>query len=489
MSLGAMNILAIDQSTSSTKGLVYNLQGGLIDRFAIDHAPIYPKRGWVEHDADELWRNTVSIIRRAGDKHRTFAFLCITNQRETFVIFDRATGKPLYNAVVWQCRRGDDICAELQRGGHDELVTRKTGLKLDSYFSAPKLAELLRENPDLQTKLRSGGALFGTIDTYLLYRLTNGETFATDSTNACRTLLYNINTLTWDTELCELFQVPMNALPVIRDCASEFGICDRSIVPSSLPVAGIMGDSQAALFAHRCFEPGQAKVTLGTGSSILLNTGPHPSPSGIRTIAWTINGKPAYCSEGIISDAGAVITWLRDQLGLIRSPDETEAAARSVPDNGGVCFVPAFSGFSGRNGSGAGRAAIVGLSASSNRNHVIRAALESIVYQIKSALDSMFAPSELALTSIHADGGASRNLFLVQLIADIVGVPVTLSGISDCSSLGAAYAGMLGTRIHSSLDELKTLPRAVRLISPQMPKPPADALYAAWIKAVHQVLG
>jgi glycerol kinase len=479
-------ILAVDQSTSATKSLVYDLQGRLVDRFSIEHRTLYPQPGWVEQDAEELWQNTVSVIRQALNKHGPFLCLSVTNQRETFVIFDRATGRPLHPAVVWQCRRGDEVCATLTRQNHAELIARKTGLKIDSYFSAPKLSALLREKPDLKARLHSGTALFGTIDAYLLFRLTGGRTFATDATNASRTLLFNIQSLAWDAELCELFDVPLKALPEIRDSTGRFGDCDCPELPAKLAIAGVMGDSQAALFAHRCFQPDQAKVTIGTGSSILLNTGREMAATGIRTVAWTHNGAPTYCSEGIISYAAATITWLRDQLGIIRSYDEVEPAATAVADNGGVYLVPAFTGLSAPHWVPDARAAIVGLSAASTRKHVIRAALESIAYQIKDAFDSLAASAPLG--ELHVDGGASHNLFLMQFIADILGKKIVLCDVADLSPLGAAFAGMLGIQCFSSLDQIAALPVHGRTISPTMDRSRAAALLKGWQDAVHQVL-
>ncbi|HYO10224.1 MAG TPA: glycerol kinase GlpK [Tepidisphaeraceae bacterium] len=502
MSRDARHVLAIDQSTSATKALVFDAQGRLIDRFSLEHRPIYPKPGRVEHDAEEIWRNTVSVIRSALDTHRGgggegsgggggVACLSIANQRETFVLFDRATGRPLHNAVVWQCRRGDGVCGEISRAARSaDVVERKTGLRVDSYFSAPKLTALLREEPGLRAKLRSGDALFGTIDAYLLYRLTGGQTFATDSTNASRTLLFNIETLDWDAELCELFDVPLRALPEVRDSSALFGRCAAREFGANLPIAGVMGDSQAALFAHRCFQPGQAKVTIGTGSSILLNAGSRLPARGVRTIAWTRAGVPTYCLEGIVSYSAATITWLRDGLGLIRSDDEVEPAARAVADNGGVYLVPAFTGLSAPHWAPAARAAIVGLSAASTRDHVIRAAVESIAYQLKDALDSIRsdAGADLAVTRIDADGGAARNTFLVQFIADLLGLDVTVSDFTDFSPLGAAMAGMLATGIHGGVEDLARLPAEGRTVSPTLSRPAAGALHAGWSNAVRQVL-
>ncbi len=390
-------ILAIDQSTSATKALLYDQSATLLDKVSIEHRQIYPQPGFVEHDAEEIWRNTLSAVaelfRRQPKSANELICLSITNQRETFVLFDRATGRPLHPAVVWQCRRGESICDELRKANLDPIVARKTGLRIDTYFPAPKLAWLLRSNRALAGKLADGTALFGTIDAYLIYRLTGGKVFACDHTNASRTLLLDIHSLAWNAELCEMFGVPMKCLPQARDSTAQFGSTTLDgILKTPIPICGVMGDSQASLLAHRCLAAGQAKVTLGSGSSILLNTGARPGDLGdgiVSTIAWTHRGKPTYCMEGIISYSAATIGWLRDQLGLIRSPEETDAAATAEADNGGVYLVPAFAGLSAPYWAPSARAAIVGLSAHSNRNHVLRAALESIGYQLRDVLQIM----------------------------------------------------------------------------------------------------
>ncbi len=487
-------ILALDQSTSTTKSIVFTAEGQPLERFSLDHKQHYPAPAFVEHDAEELFQNSVSVLRSAAVKHTgQLAALAITNQRETFVVFERGTGRPLNNAVVWQCRRGDTVCNELRAAGKDALVSAKTGLKIDSYFSGPKITALLRRRPEIAAKVGSGDALIGTIDAYLLYRLTKGAVFATDHTNACRTLLYNLVTRGWDAELCDLFGVPMKALPEIRDSTAVFGIVDlpgpEGEAIQGMTIAGVMGDSQAALFAHRCLTPGQTKVTLGTGSSILLNTGKHLPKNGIRTIAWTHKSEPTYCLEGIISFSAATIAWLQNQLGLITSPAETEPAALAVPDNGGVYLVPAFAGLSAPHWSPDARAAIVGLSVASTKNHIIRAALESIAYQIKDALDAMRADAgDLPLAVLHADGGATTNRFLMQFLADILQIPVAVSNSPDFSPMGAALAATLALNIHPTLADLAALPTTGDLYPPTMPPTQASVLHAGWQRAVKQAL-
>jgi glycerol kinase len=480
-------ILAIDQSTSATKALLYDTAGRLLDKSSIEHRQIYPQPGWVEHDAEEIWSNTLAVLGRLRLSADPLC-LSVTNQRETIVVFDRATGKPLHNAIVWQCRRGDPICAEFS--AHGETVTRKTGLKIDTYFSASKLTWLIRNRPDIVRKLADGDALIGTIDTYLIYRLTGGKTFATDHTNASRTLLFDISNLKWDEELCELFGVPMRALPQVRDSTARFGVA--KIPGREIPICGVMGDSQASLFAHRCFAPGSAKVTLGTGSSVLLNLGEklrHGGDGAVSTIAWTHAGKPTYSFEGIINYSAATIAWLKDQLGLIKSADETEAAATSVADSGGVYLVPAFAGLSAPYWSPAARAAIVGMSAHTNRAHVIRAALESIAYQLRDVLEMMKSRAGVDLKTLHADGGATRNQFLMQFIADLTRLDLTAAPIPECSPLGAAMAGALGMGVYKSLDQLAAVPRGDSVTyRPVMPANQADRYHAGWQRAVKQVL-
>jgi glycerol kinase len=491
MSVGRRKILAIDQSTSATKALLYDFGGTLLEKSSLDHRQIYPQPGWVEHDAEQIYQNTLAAVERLPLDD----VLCvsITNQRETIVVFDRATGKPLHNAIVWQDRRGEAICAELSRGGHDEMVTQRTGLKIDTYFSASKLTWLMRNRPDVARKIVEGEALIGTIDTYLIYRLTGGKTFATDHTNASRTLLFDITRLQWDHDLCKTFTVPPRALAEVRDSTAIFGETDfDGLVKRPIKICGVMGDSQASLFAHRCFKPGMAKVTVGTGSSVLFNLGPQLRYGGdgaCSTVAWAHAGRAAYSFEGIINYSAATIAWLKDQLGLITSVDECEPAAAAVEDNGGVYLVPAFAGLSAPYWSPGARAAIVGMTAHSNRNHIIRAALESIAYQLRDVLDSMKSRAGVELRTINADGGATRNAFLMQFIADVTGLDVTVAQMPDCSSLGAAMAGALGMGAYTSFDELAALPRKVVTYRPRMAAAEVEKLLAGWKRAVAQVLG
>jgi len=489
-------ILAIDQSTSATKAILFEVSGRVVDSVSVAHHQYYPRPGWVEHDVDEIYRNTLEAIRqvlaRTDTSAREILALSLTNQRETIVVFERGSGRPLYRAIVWQCRRGDEICRTLAEAGYSPMVQQKTGLKIDTYFPASKLTWLFRHREDISRSGRAGEALIGTIDTYLIYRLTRGQVFATDYTNASRTLLYNIRELTWDGELCDLFEVPKHALPEVRESTALFGETDvEGILPAPVPICGVMGDSQAALFAQRCFGPGGAKVTLGTGSSVLLNVGGRipVSDSGIvTTIGWRYHGETTYALEGIINFTGGTINWLRDQLGLITDPAETEALARSVSDNQGVYLVPAFVGLSAPYWRPEARAAILGLTPSSTRQHIVRAALESIAYRITDVMQLMTEEAGTPLQRLYADGGAARNAFLTQFIADMVRVTVRVSKVPDLSALGAAFSGALGRGRYGSLAELEALPLAVVDYEPTMDAVQARRYYDGWRAAVRRVL-
>jgi glycerol kinase len=489
-------VLAIDQSTSGTKAVLFDREGRVLDLETRGHEQIYPKPGWVEHDAEEIWRNAVAVVRevarRAGGTANSIACLSITNQRETVVVFDRATGRPLHNAIVWQCRRGDPICRQLADDGHGPSVRGKTGLKIDTYFSASKLRWLVRERPDLAARLAGGDALIGTIDAYLIYRLTGGKVFATDHTNASRTLLFDIRRLRWDEELCGLFDVPMRALAEVRESAAEFGASDvEGALPAPVPIRGVMGDSQASLFAQRCFRPGMAKATFGSGTSVLLNVGEScrlADGGAVTAVAWVIGGRPCYAIEGLINYSAATVEWLKDRLGLLRDASESEALARSVEDNGGVYLVPAFAGLGAPYWSSEARAAILGMSAHTTKAHVVRAALESVAYQVRDVLEMMKAEAGVAPRSILADGGASANAFLMQAVADLCGLEVEASDVSELSALGAAWSGMLGAGLLPSLDAIAALPREARPYRPRMDASRADRLHAGWKDAVKRVL-
>ncbi len=488
--------LAIDQSTSGTKALLLDAEGSTVDREAVGHRQIYPQPGWVEHDAEEIWQNTLQAIRglasRQPDAVKKAVSLSITNQRETVVFFDRTTGKPLRNAIVWQCRRGDAACRTVMGAGHEARVRQLTGLKVDTYFSGSKIRWVMENEPELAEKIRDGQALVGTIDTYLIYRLTEGKIFATDSTNASRTLLYDITSMKWDAWLCELFGVPPAALPEVRGSDADFGQTTFSgVLEKPVRICGVMGDSQASLLAHRCLEPGTAKVTFGTGSSMMLNVGGKPLISqggAVTTLAWVIGGNAAYALEGIVTFSAATLEWLKNQLGLIASVEECAALAAAVPDNGGVYLVPAFAGLSAPYWNTGARAAIFGLSAHSNRNHVIRAAQESIAYQLRDLLEMMRADAGVKLSRLHGDGGATRNEFLMSFCADMLGIELDIAEMPDCSALGAVMAGMVGQKLVEGIVGLESLPHERRTYHPTSSREKADLFYKGWKRAVERVL-
>lgn len=488
--------LAIDQSTSSTKAMLFTPGGRLLDQEFLSHLQIYPTAGWVEHDAQEIFDNTLKVaatlLQRHVEKWNNLLALSITNQRETFVIFDRETGKPLHNAIVWQCRRGDDLCKHLVSAGREEIVHELTGLKIDTYFPASKLRWLLDTRPDIRAKLKDGSALFGTIDTYLTYRLTGGKVYASDHTNASRTLFYDIGKLDWSRELCDVFGLEFGELPDVRESSAWYGDTDLGgCLNRRIPICGVMGDSQAALFAQRCFEPGGAKVTFGTGSSVLLNIGHEKRLSAhgtVTALAWVLQGQPTYAFEGIINFTGATISWLRDQLQLIANPAETETLAQSVSDSDGVYFIPAFVGLSAPYWRADARAAILGMTPSTTRAHIVRAALESIGYIVTDVLKAMGEEAGVNLSMVHADGGAVRNALLMQFVADMNQIKVRAAQTPELSALGAVFSGCLGLKVFNSLEDLQNLPSGYVEYKASMPSTHADSLFVGWRAAVQQVL-
>ena len=489
-------ILAIDQSTSATKTVLFDVRGKVLDKASRSHRQIYPRPGWVEHDAEEIWKNVLAVIREIVGRNRgkisRLAGLSIANQRETVVVFDRQTGKPLANAIVWQCRRGTAICEELKRRGHGPMIRRKTGLMVDTYFSASKLKWLVAEKPEIGKKLKGGEAVIGTMDAFLIHRLTGGKVFATDFTNASRTILFDIGKLQWDAQLCKLFNVPMGALPEVRESAAQFGATDAGgIFPKPVPIIGVMGDSQASLFAQRCYRPGAAKATFGTGTSVLLNIGGRSRISkrgAVTALAWVWRGRPTYAFEGIINFSAATIEWVKNQLGLIQNAGEVEKLAVQAGDCGGVYLIPAFAGLSAPWWAPEARAAIIGMTGFTKKEHIVRAAQEAIAYQIRDVLEMMRADAGVDLHSLHADGGPTRNKFIMQFTADITGVELKVSDLPESSAWGAAMQGLLGLGIYKSLDDLAKLKRAQKIFRPKMKAALVEKNYAGWRQAVKRVL-
>ncbi|MBC2608084.1 FGGY-family carbohydrate kinase [Pelagicoccus albus] len=489
-------ILSIDQSTSATKALLFSETGEILERASLEHAQLYPKPGWVEHDAEEIWQNTLAVVSKVlgsdAAKAGEVACVSIANQRETVVIFEKGTGRPLCKAMVWQCRRGVGYCDLAVADGFNEMVEERTGLKIDAYFSASKLKWAMRNNPEVAQMIASGEALVGTIDAYLVYRLTEGRTFATDTTNASRTLLFDIAKLDWDDELCRLWETPREALPEVRDSSARFGETTfDGLLQEPLPICGVMGDSQAALFAQGCYEPGTAKVTLGTGSSIMLNIGSElkRSDKGVVTsLAWTMGGVPTYAYEGIIISAASTLSWLKDQLGIFQSYSEMEPMAEELEDNGGVYLVPAFTGLGLPYWRADARASIVGLTSQSDRRHVVRAGQESIAYQICEALSVMQSEAGLRLKSLNADGGPTSNRFLMQFAADLCGVEIGIATTPECSPMGAMLSGLIGMGLLEKPSDFFLNRAAGVRFRPSMVDSEVEKLLGQWRDAVASVL-
>lgn len=489
-------LLALDQSTSATKAVLLDLNGEVLHFASREHRQLYPQPGWVEHDAEEIWGNTLAVTNQVLDEAAIegleLASLSIANQRETVVVFERDTGRPVRPAIVWQCRRGDALCAEQGQLGRGPALREKSGLRVDSYFSAPKLQWLVRECPQVAAQLASGHALIGTVDTYLIYRLTGGRVFATDHTNACRTLLYNLRKLQWDEELCRWWEVPRNALAEIRASDASFGetTLDGKLA-RAIPIRGVMGDSHAAMFAQQCVTVGSAKVTFGTGSSVLMNAGgapPRGLEAAVSTLAWVQGDEPTYALEGIITSSAATLTWLQAQLGILTSITGAEALSEGlVAGSAGVYVVPAFAGLGAPWWRESARAAIVGLSAHSDRRHVVCAALEAIAYQLRDILEMMRTEAGVNLREIRADGGPTANVPLMQFVADIVGLELRVARRADRAARGAALMGALGAalpvdpaRFTGAVDDI--------VYRRQMTAEQAQARYEGWLRAVSQVL-
>jgi glycerol kinase len=438
-------IIAVDQSTASTKALVFDMSASLVTRSSVEHRQYYPQAGWVEHDPEELYANTVAAVKDAvrslgRDKERLRA-LAITNQRETAVVWDRSTGKPVYNAVVWQCQRGEALCRRLTEAGRAAEVKARSGLPLDPYFSASKIRWILDNVPGARERAEGGALAFGTVDSWLLWKLTGGGVHATDPTNASRTMLMNLASLEWDNALLRLFDIPRSMAPGILRSNRIFGKTTVEGALHELPVTGVLGDSHAAFFGQCCFERGQAKATYGTGTSLMLNIGAQPAGSGkavATSVGWAIDGRVDYVLEGNIHSTGDTIRWLRDGLGLLAESSDSESLALSVPDNNGVYLVPAFSGLGAPYWDNAARAAIVGMARNTTRAHVVRAAVEAIAFQVADLVKAMEAEAGARLTELRVDGGASANRFLVQFQADVLDVPVAQSAQPEASALGAA---------------------------------------------------
>jgi glycerol kinase len=485
-------LLALDQGTTSSRSVLFDAAGAQLGAAFRELPQHFPQPGWVEHDPLEIWETQAATLREVlaltGTAPREVAALGITNQRETTLIWDRRTGVPIHNAIVWQDRRTAGACAALKARGLEETFARKTGLVLDPYFSGTKIAWLLENVRGAARRAAAGELAFGTVDSWLIFKLTGGRAHLTDVSNASRTLLFNIHTLDWDDELLDALNIPRALVPEVRPSAGTFATTDAGVAGAEIPITGCAGDQQAALFGQACFAPGSAKNTYGTGAFVVMNTGPTPvAGSGVvSTVAWQIAGRPArYALEGSIFIAGAAVGWLRDGLGILASADEVEALARSVPDAGGVYFVPAFTGLGAPHWDPGARGAIFGLTRGTTKAHVARAALEAMAYQTQDAIAAMESASNLRLQSLRVDGGASVNDLLMQMQADMLGVPVLRAAVTESAALGAACLAAVGIDL---LDEaaIERRWRAERRFEPAARERSCDRAYAGWKRAVER---
>lgn len=489
-------IIAIDQSTSATKAMLFNEQCEMLRRVNKAHQQYYPKAGWVEHDAEEIYNNTLWVVKellKDENLQENNYSLAITNQRETVVVWDKTTGKPVCNAVVWQCMRGAEICNQLKEAGYGKMVQEKSGLLIDPYFSASGAKWILDHVADAREKAEKGDLLMGTIDAWLVWKLTDGRVHATDCTNASRTMLMNIHTLEWDDDLLKLFTIPRTMMPEIRACDSTFGETTfEGLFKEPILIAGVLGDSHGALAGQMCFEEGLGKATYGTGSSVMVNIGEQfaAAPQGLVTsIGFSALGKTFYAFEGNIHSTGATLKWLEQQLKMIESPNEVEAAANEVKDNGGVYFVPAFAGLGAPWWNDQVKAAVFGMTLATTRSHFLRAALESIAYQVNDLVKAMTQQAGIALKEIRVDGGPTKNQTLMQFQADCLRVPINCSDVEEASAMGAVVMNGLSRGVWSSFDEVAALRKSrwTRQPNPDNEQE-MEQLIAGWHQAVQQLI-
>jgi glycerol kinase len=490
-------ILVIDQGTTGSTALLFNESGEIVGRAYREIHQIYPQPGWVEQSPEELVENSVAVLKEAilaaGVSPSQIKGLGITNQRETTLLWERKTGRPVYNAIVWQCRRTAAMCEELKQSIGNETIREKTGLTIDAYFSATKLRWLLDNVPDGQRRAEQGELLFGTVDTWLVWNLTGGALHITDYSNASRTMLFNIHTATWDKELLDTLNIPAAVLPQVMPSSYVYGETITGMLGKErIPIGGIAGDQQAALFGQACYQRGMGKNTYGTGSFLLINTGSAPvrSKSGLlSTIAWGLNNRMSYALEGSIFVTGAAVQWLRDGMGLIRTAAESETLARSVADNGGIYFVPALAGLGAPYWDMYARGTIVGITRGTTRGHLARATLEAIAYQTRDVVETISNDAHLLIPVLRVDGGASVNDLLMQFQADILGIPVQRARIPETTGLGACYLAGLAVKVWKNTDEIGKLWRSSKTYEPKMSADQREKLYADWKRAVDRARG
>ena len=487
-------LLALDQGTTSSRALVINESGKVVAVAQKEFTQIFPQPGWVEHDPNEIWSSQIGVaadaLSQAGASAKDVAAIGITNQRETAVVWDRKTSEPIHNAIVWQDRRTAGICDKMKAAGLESMITQKSGLVIDAYFSGTKVQWLLDNVPGAREKANRGELAFGTIDSWLIWKLTNGAVHVTDESNASRTMLFNIYTRTWDDELLKALKVPRSMLPEVKASSEVYG--ESTGILAGVPIAGIAGDQQSALFGQMCTKPGMAKNTYGTGSFMLMNTGTEGVTSKnklLTTIAWRRAGQTEYALEGSVFVTGAVVQWLRDGLKIIRTAPEVEELATSVPDNGGVYLVPGFVGLGAPHWDPYARGTIVGLSRGSTAAHIARAALEGIAYQVADILLAMTADSGVKLAELRVDGGASKNNLLMQFQADILGIPVVRPSDTETTALGSAYLAALAVGYYKSLEEVAAHWAMDRTFEPKMSADQRQKLQAEWNKALGRAKG
>nr|WP_303182687.1 glycerol kinase GlpK [Lachnoclostridium phocaeense] len=484
-------VMALDAGTTSNRCILFDKQGNICSVAQKEFTQYFPKPGWVEHDADEIWSTQLGVaveaMSKIGAEATDIAAIGITNQRETVIVWDKKTGEPVCNAIVWQCRRTAGFCDKLIAEGLEDMIRRKTGLKIDAYFSATKIKWILDHVEGARQRAERGELLFGTVETWLIWKLTKGKVHVTDYSNASRTMLFNINTLQWDEDILKLLDIPVTMLPEVKPSSCIYGESDPSYFGGSIPIGGAAGDQQSALFGQTCFQPGEAKNTYGTGCFLLMNTGEKPvfSDNGLlTTIAWGLDGKVNYALEGSIFVAGAAIQWLRDEMRLIDSSEDSEYMANKVPDTNGCYVVPAFTGLGAPHWDPYARGTIVGITRGVNKYHVIRATLESLAYQVNDVLKAMEADAGITLSSLKVDGGASANNFLMQSQADISNAPVNRPRCVETTAMGAAYLAGLAVGYWENKEEVLKNWASDRIFMPQIPEEERENKIRGWNKAV-----
>ncbi len=484
-------IMALDAGTTSNRCIIFDEAGNICSMAQTEFMQHFPKPGWVEHDANEIWSSqlgaAVDAMNRVNISAEDIAAIGITNQRETTIVWNKETGEPVYNAIVWQCRRTSDIADGLKEKGLEEKIRQKTGLIIDAYFSATKIKWILDNVDGARQLAEEGKLLFGTVDTWLIWKLTKGKVHVTDYSNASRTMLFNINTLEWDEEICAELDIPMNILPEVKPSSCVYGYADTAFLGAQIPIAGAAGDQQAALFGQTCFSKGEAKNTYGTGCFLLMNTGEKPvfSKNGlVTTIAWGIDGKVNYALEGSIFVAGAAIQWLRDEMKLIDSSEDSEYMAMKVKDTGGCYVVPAFTGLGAPHWDQYARGTIVGITRGTSKNHIIRATLESIALSVSDVIEAMKADSGIGIRSLKVDGGASANNFLMQFQSDILGAPVNRPACVESTAIGAAYLAGLAVGYWKSKEDVIKNQQLDRVFTPNMTQVDRETKRKGWNKAV-----